>query len=827
MELEHIVLLCDNITFAISLISTGKEAGEILHGGNIMALTVYTNVNSLVSQNYVNQTSGNISKNLEKLSSGLRINSAADDASGLAISEKLRGQISGLKRASMNAQDGISMLQTAEGGLSTIQEMTQRMRELAVQASNGVYTSNDRAEIQKEVDQLKEEIDRVASSTEFNTKKLLNGDATALSSTDKPESIEVSITGKVAEGNYNLNVDVTAGKNAVYKTDIMTLNTDAVGGEITTAGGTKNDTNVSSVTDIKSIATSGTSYYTAEIGADTVEDASATVTATFQQTGSSFTVTSAGINGTTTDSGYLEVKFDGEVTSGSGSVTVTARFINAKTGAVGEWASMSNVTVLDGVVTFAGSSAGGPAIDAEVTIGTAGKIQAGDKMLLSISGGTGAASVDAASSGGGTIKITGGPSGQSGPTIQYDASDADNTLTKADNGDDVIDYNNVTVYYASMDSATGNLDVGSMTMNFKEASNDSDNGKTSTGDIDLEVRGGGDVATSATKLKDIALFTTDDGRNIFEQTQQLTVFGNGSSQTIYLEGDDTLSDFETKMTDAIKALGMGATSEVSDSVSEVNNNLVNYVTTEKKNSNEAVEGTFVIQTAKLGEDSQLSFVGDENLINALSLVQIQDAENSELTVTVTDAHTGKTVGSDKVNDYTLKNVIEGVNVKIDSAVGLDISWDDTEKKMTFASSEAEDIKLHLVDNSTELQIGANQGQTITTNIAQADTKALGLDDVLMVDQESAQKSITSIDNALNKISSARATIGAQINRLEYTITGLDTTRENLTASESRIRDLDMASEMSDFTKNQILSQAGVAMISQANSQSQLALQLLG
>ena len=792
-----------------------------------MALTVYTNVNSLIAQNYVNQTSNNLSKNLEKLSSGLRINSASDDASGLAISEKLRGQISGLSRASSNAQDGISMLQTAEGGLSTIQEMTQRMRELAVQASNGVYTSNDRAEIQKEVDQLKEEIDRVASSTEFNTKKLLNGDSTALWSTDKGSSIDVAVTGKVAEGNYNLEVEVDAGKNYVYKTDIMTLSEGSIGGEITTAGGTKNDTNVTSVSDIKTIATSGTSYYTAEIGADTVEDASATVTATFQQSGSSFTVTSAGINGTTTDSGYLEVKFDGEVTSSTNTLTVTARFINAKTGAVGEWASMSNVSVLDGVVTFAASSAGGPAIDAEVTIGAAGKIQKGDKMLLSISGGTGAASVDVASSGGGTIKITGGPSGQAGPTIQYDTSDDDNTLTKADNGDDVIDYNNVTVYYASMDSSTGNLDVGSMTFNFKEASNDSDNGKTSTGDIDLEVRGGGDIATTATKLKDIALFTTDDGRNIFEQTQELTIYGNGTSQTIYLEGDDTVSDFETKMTDAIKALGMGATTDTSDTVSDVNNNLVNFVTTKKDNSNEAVEGTFVIQTAKLGDDSKLSFVGDENLINALSLATIQDGENSELTVTVTEAHSGKTVGSDKVNDYTLKNVVKGVEVKIDSALGLDISWDDTKKSMTFSSGDNEDIKLHLVDNSTELQIGANEGQTINTSIAQADTKALGLSDVLMVDQESAQKSITSIDAALNKISSARSTIGAQINRLEYTITGLDTTRENLTASESRIRDLDMASEMSDYTRNQILSQAGVAMISQANAQSQLALQLLG
>ncbi|MCD8553529.1 MAG: flagellin, partial [Seleniivibrio sp.] len=223
-----------------------------------MALTVYTNVNSMVAQNYVNQTSNNLSKNLERLSSGLRINSASDDASGLAISEKLRGQISGLSRASSNAQDGISMLQTAEGGLATIQEMTQRMRELAVQASNGVYTSNDRSEIQKEVDQLKDEIDRVASSTEFNTKKLLNGDATALWSSDKSGDIDVAVTGKVAEGNYNLNIEVDPGKNYVYKTDVMTLSDDAVGGEITTAAGTDNTTNVASVTDIKTVATSGT-----------------------------------------------------------------------------------------------------------------------------------------------------------------------------------------------------------------------------------------------------------------------------------------------------------------------------------------------------------------------------------------------------------------------------------------------------------------------------------------------------------------------------------------------------------------------------------------
>ena len=145
-----------------------------------MALRIYQNVMSLNAQRNLGISQVALSKSIERLSSGLRINHAADDASGLAISEKLRGQIAGLKRAGMNAQDGISMLQTAEGALGEVSNMLSRMRELAVQAANGTYTSNDRVEIQKEVDQLKDEIDRISTSTEFNTKKLLNGDGTAL-----------------------------------------------------------------------------------------------------------------------------------------------------------------------------------------------------------------------------------------------------------------------------------------------------------------------------------------------------------------------------------------------------------------------------------------------------------------------------------------------------------------------------------------------------------------------------------------------------------------------------------------------------------------------
>jgi len=134
---------------------------------NIAALNTYRQLSN-------NNAIG--AKSLEKLSSGLRINRAADDAAGLAISEKMRGQIRGLEQASRNAQDGISLIQTAEGGLNEVHSILQRMRELAVQAANGTLTEDDREKIQDEFDQLINEIDKIGNQTEFNTKKLLNGD---------------------------------------------------------------------------------------------------------------------------------------------------------------------------------------------------------------------------------------------------------------------------------------------------------------------------------------------------------------------------------------------------------------------------------------------------------------------------------------------------------------------------------------------------------------------------------------------------------------------------------------------------------------------------
>jgi len=150
------------------------------------------NMSALNAHRQLGANNGSVQKSLEKLSSGLKINRAGDDAAGLAISEKMRGQIKGLEMASKNAQDGISLIQTAEGALNETHSILQRMRELAVQSSNDTNNEQDRNEIQKEINQLTSEINRIGNTTEFNTKKLVNGDLTAKKELTAAETTNVT-----------------------------------------------------------------------------------------------------------------------------------------------------------------------------------------------------------------------------------------------------------------------------------------------------------------------------------------------------------------------------------------------------------------------------------------------------------------------------------------------------------------------------------------------------------------------------------------------------------------------------------------------------------
>lgn len=241
------------------------------------------NISALNTYNKLGINQGNASKNMEKLSSGLRINRAGDDAAGLAISEKMRSQIRGLDMATKNANDSISLIQTAEGALNETHSILQRMRELAVQATNDTNTDADRAELQAEISQLIAEVDRIGNATEFNTKKLLDGtakgvvnakDGTAQINNNSNLTIQQSellefqsgATGAVKNGSYTLikvseriSGGITFNAFKVYDNDGNVLaEMSGSGGQTISGGGIKINSNTFTFLSGSKVFASGT-----------------------------------------------------------------------------------------------------------------------------------------------------------------------------------------------------------------------------------------------------------------------------------------------------------------------------------------------------------------------------------------------------------------------------------------------------------------------------------------------------------------------------------------------------------------------------------------
>ena len=205
-------------------------------------MVVQHNMQAANANRMLNVTTGQQAKSTEKLSSGYRINRAADDAAGLTISEKMRKQIKGLDRASTNAEDGVSAVQTAEGALTEVHSMLQRMNELATQASNGTNSESDRSAIQDEIDQLTTEIDRVAETTKFNETYLLKGDENG-TKTETLNAHDAGLKGKLTDN----------GDTATFEIELKKGNTVSIGGkDYTIADKTNEDKNELSADDAAS-----------------------------------------------------------------------------------------------------------------------------------------------------------------------------------------------------------------------------------------------------------------------------------------------------------------------------------------------------------------------------------------------------------------------------------------------------------------------------------------------------------------------------------------------------------------------------------------------
>ena len=286
------------------------------------------NIASLNTHRQLSTNSANTSKSLEKLSSGLRINRAGDDAAGLAISEKMRGQIRGLDQAGRNAQDSISLIQTAEGALNETHSILQRIRELAVQSTNDTNTSADRNEIQKEVIQLTSEIDRIASATQFNTKVLLRGAFGTTASSANPTNLAVvsSKADTITAGTFAVNVATAATKTTYVSNAAVNLNTTPP-----VVDTTNNTLNLNGVAITFNNGATNAASFIAQINAHTT---ATNVVATASGTGIALTDQRFGVNAMTVTGNAETLLFGAEVytvgvnanidTVGGTAVSVTA-----------------------------------------------------------------------------------------------------------------------------------------------------------------------------------------------------------------------------------------------------------------------------------------------------------------------------------------------------------------------------------------------------------------------------------------------------------------------------------------------------------------------
>ena len=225
-------------------------------------MVVQHNLQAMNANRMLNITTGSQSKSAEKLSSGYRINRAADDAAGLSISEKMRKQIRGLDQASTNAEDGVSAVQTAEGALTEVHSMLQRMNELAVQASNGTNSKTDRDAIQSEIDQLTTEIDRVAETTKFNESYLLKGDADGATKDVYMKGHDAGLKGSLTDGATTATFKVAAGALDAGKKVTIGGKEYTIGSTKTEAGAlaTKAETDAAAATADKTIKIDGDEY---------------------------------------------------------------------------------------------------------------------------------------------------------------------------------------------------------------------------------------------------------------------------------------------------------------------------------------------------------------------------------------------------------------------------------------------------------------------------------------------------------------------------------------------------------------------------------------
>lgn len=813
------------------------------------------NIASLNTYRQLSTNSANGQKSLEKLSSGLRINRAGDDAAGLAISEKMRGQIRGLDQAGRNAQDGISMIQTAEGALSETHSILQRMKELATQSANGTNTDTDRGEIQKEINQLTSEINRIGNTTEFNTQKLLNGGGVDPTLAKKGSVLKVdqALSGGIgAADTLTTQLKSTYTITDTFSDDVATAA--ANGKQIKFTFGEKeltltlNDGLTAANSTATQVGIHGSTTST-QI-ADGIEKA---LTEAFKQDtylSDNYTITAA--SDAVVEISAKAYAFSGGRATGldtglSGKIEIATdlKMTSANTAPVGNYATQKIDFTGKSASDLAGTSLWVDSKEIAFYDSSKGAYNGGAAFKVDLNGATtGDAIVDRVVNE--MFNKTGGADTKAG----YTAAANESYLQKVDFYKDAKN-GNVLVLHAGVDEADGKLIASGSDGNKITTQFDARNTVTST--IDSPYLSGEGVV-SAKGL--------EDGLHTIKITYSAASSTNGTIKGAIVAGDaaavttSTTTNFESgsyRLTNQgtashaqLQKLGADGTTwttvagyediTMTDGANKIGDLSVNIGTAAHFTAAAADTDNFNFTIQKQGYTAALQEANDKST----TWGPFVSLESGQKNVTLS-ANDGIGSVTFDVGDISSKLVV-GANTNLTfvttSEAGSEVSGGTFTTKLQIGANQGQSFQMDIKDMRAQaLQVSGTAAGVTAGNVEGAKFTSVknitnGTDNQAaefaldVSTHESATAAIKVIDNAIQSVSAQRSQLGAYQNRLEHTIANLGTSSENLTAAESRVRDVDMAKEMMEFTKNNILSQAAQAMMAQANQQPQGVLQLL-
>jgi flagellin len=797
-----------------------------------MASYINTNIASLNAQRNLTASQGALQTSLQRLSSGLRINSAKDDAAGLAISSRFTTQINGLDQASRNANDGISLAQTAEGSLGAISDNLQRIRELSVQAANSTNSASDRAAINQEVQQRLAEIDRTASQTSFNGQKILDGsfgtanfqvgaNAGETISVNLGTSMRTSSVGAVATTTTAGAIGATATGGSIGVTssnlNFGTAAAAATSGSITVNAATRLFGGGSSAqVDGKNVGAAATAIDFSVAGSAA---SAASFTTAGALTGADFSASGTAAHfDVTDDSGTFTVTLDGTNWTGNEAGMVTS--INSQLSAAGS----NTVASLDGggKLVLTSGETGAAATVPTISSSGADTTTAG----ITAAGGATVSGADAVTTTNASFTVDGQAVSLTGSYADRDAvataiqSQLTGYTVAADSGTGAF---SITHTGSTTAVAVAGLDANETTLTgLSNSAGTAGSAAVATSNATFTIAG-----TSVTLNQDYADFDAvasaigtqlGAGFNVTNNNGAITVSrtSTGSASTAV---DISVADTQS----ATAGFGVASGTAGADAVATTNASFKVDGTTVTLNSNYADQNALAtaIQSQLTGYTA-VNNAGTITITNSTAgsnAVAISSADANAVAAGITNATgtAGTTAGSITLSDF---NITVGSTSSV-SLNGTYASADDLaaeiNKSVSGVYASVSSGKLTLTSSSDLTLGGANATGSLgfsATSVA-ANSGSLSSSNTLTVD--GALSTIQRVDSALNSVSTLRSTFGAVQNRFESVISNLSSTSENLSAARSRIQDADFAAETATLTRGQILQQAGTAMLAQANS----------